>query len=54
MNVAPLECASQNTNNGPLNSGTMVEVIRRDAINRFAEAYELSLAFGRKRATDTC
>src|SRR6266446_3053277 len=44
----------ENADNGAPNNRIAIEVVRRNAFNRFAEAQKLSLALGRQRATLAC
>src|SRR5712672_1141144 len=44
----------ENADYGAPNNSIAIEVVRRNAFNRFAEAQKLSLALGRQRATLAC
>src|SRR5258707_4503178 len=54
ITVAHFEYALRKCGLRPPNNSVAIEVVRRNAFNRFAEAQKLSLALGRQRATLAC
>jgi hypothetical protein len=44
----------ENANSSALNWGAVIEVVRRNTLNGFAEAHKLGLAVVGQRATSAC